>query len=210
MTSFRQTCFAVVLILGAAAAGIIQAQAIDLTPPQADLYNSVSILPPTSDRMPVCYGFGCRRRTYLDFTEGDRRTLTKIIAAGKASPGAERAAIQKAVVWFDKRMGPVIGTDKCVANADIRAGADATNYDCWDTTRNAASLLLVLQEWKLFKHHTVGNPRYRGNFLVGQLPHNTAVIVDKTSGIEWVVDMWPKSYAQPPDVMPADQWQAER
>ncbi|RTL54116.1 MAG: hypothetical protein EKK40_03480 [Bradyrhizobiaceae bacterium] len=186
------------------------ARAIELTSPQADLYTSVSIPPPTDSRMPVCYGFGCRRRTFLDFTDGDRKALTQILASGKASAVAERAAIQKAVIWFDKRMGPIIGTDKRIANADIRAGADATNFDCWDTTRNAASLLLVLQDWKLFKYHTVGNPRYRGNFLVGQLPHNTAVIVDKTSGVEWVVDMWPKAYAQPPDVMTAEQWQSER
>lgn len=210
MTSFRQSCFAVVALLGSSWAGTMPVQAMDLTPPQADLYNSVSIVPPTSSRMPVCYGFGCRRRAFLDFTDADRHTLTQILGAGKASPAAERAAIQKAVIWFDKRMGPIIGTDKRIANADIRAGADATNYDCWDTTRNAASLLLVLQDWKLLKYHTVGNPRYRGNFFVGQLPHNTAVIVDRTSGVEWVVDMWPKSYAQAPDVMTAEQWQAER
>lgn len=210
MTRFGQFRLAAALTLGVAAVGIAPAQAFELTPQQADLYTSVSIPPPTSSRMPVCYGFGCRRRTFLDFTDGDRRALTQIIRAGKASPAAERTAIQKAVIWFDKRMGPVIGTDKRVANADTRAGSDATNYDCWDTTRNAASLLLVLQEWNLFKHHTVGNPRYRGNFFVGQLPHNTAVIVDKTSGVEWVVDMWPKGYAQAPDVMPADRWQAER
>ncbi len=210
MTSVRQFFLTGVFTLSLAATGTVPALAIELTPPQADLYNSVSILPPNSSRMPVCYGFGCRRRTYLDFTDADRRALTQILAAGKASPAAERAAIQKAVIWFDKRMGPIIGTDKRVANADIRAGADAMNYDCWDTTRNAASLLLVLQDWNLLKHHTVGNPRYRGNFFVGQLPHNTAVIVDKTSGVEWVVDMWPKSYAQAPGVMTADQWQAER
>lgn len=198
------------MLLGVVMVGTPFVQAMDLTPPQADLYTSVSIQPPTGSRMPVCYGFGCRRRAYLDFTDGDRRALTQILAAGKASPAAERAAIQKAVIWFDKRMGPIIGTDKRVANADIRAGSDATNFDCWDTTRNAASLLLVLQEWKLLKHHTVGNPRYRGNFFAGQLPHNTAVIVDKSTGTEWVVDMWPKSYAQAPDVMTAAQWQSER
>ena len=210
MTRVRQFLRAGVFALGVVAVGVTPSWAIELTPPQADLCNSVSIVPPTGTRMPVCYGFGCRRRTFLDFTDGDRRTLTQILAAGKASPAAERTAIQKAVIWFDKRVGPVIGTDKRVANADIRAGADANNYDCWDTTRNDASLLLVLQDWKLLKHHTVGNPRYRGNFFVGQLPHNTAVIVDKSTGTEWVVDLWPKKYAEAPDVMTADQWQSER
>lgn len=189
--------------------GGLAAQAMELSGPVADLYSSVSIPPPSASQMPVCYGFGCRRRTILDFTDGDRKALTQILAAGKANPAAERTAVQKAVIWFDRRMGPIIGTDKRIANADIRANADATNFDCFDTTRNAASLLLVLQEWGLLKHHAVGNPRYRGNFLVGQLPHNTAVLVDKTSNVEWVVDMWPTKYAQAPDVMPVDRWLKE-
>ena len=124
--------------------------------------------------MTVCYGFVCRRREILDFTPGDRAALTQIMNAGHASAAAERAAVQKAVIWFDRRMGPIIGTDKRVAKADFRYFDDKHNYDCWDTTRNTTSLLLVLQEWGLFKFHVVGDPHYRGNTLVLQTPHNTA------------------------------------
>ena len=159
--------------------------------------------------MTVCYGFVCRRRVMLDFTPGDRKTMSQILVAGRASAAAERAAVQKAVVWFDRRMGPVIGTDKRVANADIRTLDASHNYDCWDTTRNTTSLLLVLQEWGLFKFHTVGDPHYRGNPLVLQLPHNTAVLVERATKVEWVVDMWPRAYAQPPDVMTLEKWVTE-
>ena len=181
----------------------------ELSAPQAALYSSVSIYPPSAQRMTVCYGFTCRRREILDFTPGDRAALTRLLAAGKASAAAERAAVQKAVIWFDRRMGPVIGTDKRVANADIRAMDDKHNYDCWDTTRNTTSLLLVLQEWGLFKYHTVGDPHYRGYSLVLQLPHNTAVLVETATRVEWVVDMWPRGYAQPPDVMTVQKWVTE-
>ena len=37
----------------------------------------------------------------------DRKALEAILAKGKASAEAERAAIQAAVVWWDKRVGPV-------------------------------------------------------------------------------------------------------
>lgn len=185
------------------------AHAARLSPEQADLYSSVSISPPSAEVMTVCYGFVCRRRAALDFTTADRKALTQILAAGKASPATERAAVQKAVVWFDRRMGPVIGTMTRVARADIRSGADAHNYDCWDSTRNVTSLLLVLQDWGLLKHHTVGNPRYRGNVFALQLPHNTAVLVETVSHIEWVVDMWTTRYAQPPDVMLVERWLRE-
>ena len=106
-------------------------------------------------------------------------------------------------------MGPLLGTDKRVAKADIRAFDDKHNYDCWDTTRNTTSLLLVLQQWGLFKFHVVGDPHYRGNALVLQLPHNTAVLVERATKVEWVVDMWPRGYLQPPDVMTVERWVTE-
>jgi hypothetical protein len=184
----------------------VSAQTTELSAPQAALYSTVSIFPPSATSMTVCYGFVCRRRVMLDFTPGDRKVLTQILAAGHASAAAERAAVQKAVIWFDRRMGPVIGTDKRVANADIRSLDASHNYDCWDTTRNTTSLLLVLQQWGLLKYHVVGDPHYRGNALVLQLPHNTAVLVERATKVEWVVDMWPRAYAQPPDVMTLEKW----
>ena len=182
--------------------------AVQLSAPQAALYSTVSIFPPSAQRMTVCYGFVCRRREILDFTASDRNALTQILGSGRASAAAERAAVQKAVIWFDRRMGPVLGTDKRVAKADIRALDASHNYDCWDTTRNTTSLLLVLQEWGLFKYHVVGDPHYRG-YTVFQLPHNTAVLVERATKVEWVVDMWPRGYAQPPDVMTVEKWVTE-
>jgi hypothetical protein len=187
----------------------VSAQTTELSAPQAALYSTVSIFPPSAKSMTVCYGFVCRRRETLDFSPGDRNALTQMLAAGRASAAAERAAVQKAVIWFDRRMGPVIGTDKRVAKADIRALDASHNYDCWDTTRNTTSLLLVLQQWGLLKYHVVGDPHYRGNALVLQLPHNTAVLVERATKVEWVVDMWPRGYAQPPDVMTLEKWVEE-
>ena len=196
---------ACVVVLSAAGA----TDAAELSPAVQALYTSVSIYPPSASSMTVCYGFVCRRREILDFTAGDRRVLTQIMAAGRASAVAERAAVQKAVMWFDRRMGPILGTDKRVAKADFRYFDDKHNYDCWDTTRNTTSLLLVLQEWNLLKYHVVGDPHYRGNALVLQTPHNTAVLVDGATKVEWVVDLWPRGYLQPPDVMPVTQWVTE-
>src|ERR1700736_369843 len=186
----------------------VPARAVELSAPVAALYSTVSIFPPSAKSMTVCYGFVCRRGEMLDFTPGDRTALTQILAAGRASAAAERAAVQKAVVWFDRRMGPVIGTDKRVAKADFRYFDDKHNYDCWDTTRNTTSLLLVLQQWGLFKYHVVGDPHYRG-YTVFQLPHNTAVLVERATKVEWVVDMWPRAYAEPPDVMTVQKWVTE-
>jgi hypothetical protein len=189
-----------------AAAGLLPARAGELSSQVAQLYTSVSINPPSASGITVCYGFVCRRRHELAFGPGDRAALSRIMASGKASAAAERAAVQKAVVWLDRRLGPVLGTDKRIARADFRYFDDKHNFDCWDTTRNTTSLLLVMQGWGLLKYHTVGDPKYRGNVLVLQTPHNTAVLVERANGAEWVVDMWTRGYAQTPEVMPVDQW----
>ena len=189
--------------------GAIPAKAVELSSAIAYLYSSVSIDPPSANSMTVCYGFVCRRREILDFTAADRSAITQIMTAGRASAAAERAAVQKAVVWFDRRMGPILGTSKRVAKADFRYFDDKHNYDCWDTTRNTTSLLLVLREWGLLKHHAIGDPHYRGNTLVLQTPHNTAVLVERATKVEWVVDLWPRGYLQPPDVMTVQKWVKE-
>jgi hypothetical protein len=196
-------------ILLAALFGAPAAKAAEMSTAIAYLYSSVSIYPPSAKSMTVCYGFVCRRREILDFTAGDRSAITQIMAAGRASAAAERAAVQKVVVWFDRRMGPILGTNKRVAKADFRYFDDKHNYDCWDTTRNTTSLLLVLREWGLLKHHAIGDPKYRGNTLVLQTPHNTAVLVDRATKVEWVVDLWPRGYLQPPDVMTVQKWVTE-
>ena len=159
--------------------------------------------------MTVCYGFVCRRRAALDFTVADHKALADILAAGRANAQAEREAVRKAVVWFDRRVGSVLGTNKRVARADFRHFDADHNFDCWDTTRNTTSLLLVIQDWGLLRYHRVADPRYRGNMLVGQTPHNTAVLTDRASGRDWAVDMWPRGYAELPDLMPVEQWLEE-
>jgi len=205
----RPGYFAVLAALATVHVTSSQAWSAELSRAVSDLYTSVSIYPPSATSMTVCYGFVCRRRYILEFTAGDRAALAQTLNAGRASAAAERAAVQKAVVWFDRRMGPILGTNKRVAKADFRYRDDAHNFDCWDTTRNTTSLLLMLQQWGLLKFHTVGDPHYRGNALVLQTPHNTAVLLERATKVEWAVDLWPRGYLQPPDVMTVTQWVKE-
>jgi hypothetical protein len=193
----------------AAGSCVVPAAAAEMPQGIAYLYESVSIYPPKGNSMTICYGFVCRRRIDFEFTPADRKALGAIMAKGKASAAAERAAVQEAVVWWDKRLGPVLKTTTRIARADFRHRADATNYDCWDTTRNITSLLLLLQQWGHLRHHTVIEPKYRGNWLVGQTPHNTPVMKDRAGGGDWVVDMWTVAYAEKPQVMTVAEWMKE-
>jgi len=205
----KQRTFRIALALAAATGFAAPAPAIEMSPAISALYESVSIYPPNGNLMTVCYGFVCRRRETFEFTAADRKALEVIMAKGKASAQAERVAVQNAVIWWDRRLGPILGTTIRLPRADFRHNAAGTNYDCWDTTRNITALLLLLQDWGYLKHHTVTDPRYRGNVLVLQTPHNTPVIKERVGGGEWVVDMWTVGYAQPPQVMTVAQWMTE-
>ena len=195
------------LLAAIAALGIAgPSAAMTLTPEMEKAYTSVEMMPPTPSRMIACYGFVCRKRLEIDFTAAERKMLVGMMGKGSASPEAERKAIQHVFVWFDHYVGKAVGTSRRVARADFRNFDDDHNFDCWDTTRNALSMLLVLQEWGALRYHTVSDPRFRGNILVGQTPHNTAVITERVSGKKWVVDMWTTAYGQVPDVMPLAKW----
>jgi uncharacterized membrane protein len=171
-------------------------------------YGGFSVTPPTPSMVFVCHGFGCKYRDEVDLTAGDRAKLTQILAAGRASPAAERKAVAAAGAWFDRRVGPVAGTQNHVARAGAKYMYDVHQFDCIDTSRNTTSLLLVLDQLKLLRHHDVDAPEARGFFIDGRPPHATAVLVEKATGTKWSVDSWTVGYGQALEVMPLDRWKS--
>lgn len=171
-------------------------------------YGGLSVTPPTPSMVFVCHGFGCKYRDEVDLTAGDRAKLTQILAAGRASPAAERKAVAAAGAWFDRRVGPVAGTQNHVARAGAKYMYDIHQFDCIDTSRNTTSLLLVLDQLKLLRHHDVAAPEARGFFIDGRPPHATAVLVEKATGTKWSIDSWTVGYGQTLEVMPLDRWKA--
>jgi hypothetical protein len=171
-------------------------------------YGGLSVTPPTPAMVFVCHGFGCKYRDEVDLTAGDRAKLTQILAAGRASPEAERKAVAAAGAWFDRRVGPIAGTQNHVARAGAKYMYDVHQFDCIDTSRNTTSLLLVLDQLKLLRHHDVDAPEARGFFIDGRPPHATAVLVEKVTGTKWSIDSWTVGYGQALEVMPLDRWKA--
>ena len=77
-------------------------------------------------------------------------------------------------------------------------------FDCIDTTNNTNSLLLVLDQLKLLRHHTIAAPVSR--FLFTEGPHNTAVIKDSKTNELWTVDPWTHKGSEVPDIWPLAKW----
>jgi hypothetical protein len=171
-------------------------------------YGEFPVAPPTSSTVFVCHGFGCKYRAELDLTDSDRTKLAHILAAGRSSPEAERKAVAAAGAWFDKRVGPVAGTANHVARAGAKYMYDVHQFDCIDSSRNTTSLLLVLDQLNLLRHHDVATPEARGFFLDGRPPHATAVLVEKVSGTKWSIDSWTVGYGEDLEVMPLERWKS--
>ncbi len=177
---------------------------------EAAAYGSLSMSAPTRDGLTVCHGFGCQYRVELGLSSADHATLRRLMASGNVSAANERKAVAAVGAWFDRRVAPLAGTKGHVARANRDYMFDSGQFDCIDTSRNITSLLLVLEELGLLKHHTVAEPEARGHIIDFEAPHATAVLLEKGSGVKWSVDAWTRAYAQPPEIMPLKRWMSER
>ena len=197
-----KVCFAAICVAVAANTGFAATKpgVIDAT------YGQFPVVPPTPSTIMVCHGFGCKYRAEFDLTTADRAKLTQLMAAGKASPEAERKAIAAAGAWFDMRVAPIAETKNHVARAGMKYMWDIHQFDCIDSSRNTTSLLLVLDQLKLLRHHDVDLPEARGFMVDFRPPHATAVLIEKPNGVKWAVDSWTVGYGQPLEIMPLARW----
>jgi hypothetical protein len=151
----------------------------------------------------ICHGYGCAFRSRLMLTASDGARFLSIMSAGSGSPNAERAALKKAVSYFDGRANQATGyRDRPKTEF---GKPERGQMDCVDESTNTRALLVYLSERGLLKFHKVQRNTSRGFFLDGRYPHWTAVISDP-QGTKWVVDPWYASVSGAPDIFPLDQW----
>jgi len=172
----------------------------------AATFAEYSVAPPTTDTVFVCYGFGCKFRVEINLTTADRVKLAQFLAAGRSSAAAERRAVATAGAWFDKRVGPAAGTANHVARAGMKYMYDVHQFDCIDSSRNTTSLLMVLDQLNLLRHHDVDEPEARGYMVDGRPPHATAVLIERATRKKWAIDSWTVGYGQALEVMPLERW----
>jgi hypothetical protein len=152
----------------------------------------------------VCHGYNCYFRDEVALTQRDLDEVARLMRPAKASAAAERASIAKVMAWFDRRIGPEIGTAGHAARSGAGHAGNRRQFDCIDSTHNATMVLRELDRLRLLIHHRVAEPASR----LGPPLHSTAVITPKDGGESWVVDGWTRGYGELPDVMPLPQWLA--
>ncbi len=158
------------------------------------------------DTLYICHGFGCEYRTAVPFSQNDKHRLQAILKRGRLSPESERSAISRAVQWQERRVGPVVGSSNDIGGLDMGHGNVKGQMDCIDEATNTTSLLMYASSRGWLKYHRVARPASRGYFLDGKYPHVSAVVVDTTTGIAWVVDSWRLSNGKAPDILHMSRW----
>ena len=174
---------------------------------EATAYLSKHEVPlPTTRQVVVCHGFGCKYRTSVRFAANDIARLRQILRRGQRSAGDEIDAIANAVAWFERRVGPVTGTNRRTPRAGPDQAGEPGEADCIDQSVNTTVLLLLLSDLDLLKHHEVVGPESRGYLLDMRYPHTTAVIANLRTGSRWAIDPWTKRNGERPDTLPLERW----
>jgi hypothetical protein len=184
-------------------------------------FATFGVTPPSSRTVEVCHAYGCRKRTRFTFRSEDIAELGAIMARTRTAdtPAEERRAVAYAVGWIEHRVGKAIGTDKDRPGMDFEASGDPTQQDCVDEATNTTSYLTVLHNAGLLRHHRVGTPFARENYLRGisGWTHWTAVLEETAPaagnpaegtrpGQRWAVDSWIYANGENPAVVEAEKW----
>jgi hypothetical protein len=199
---------AILLIFGLIFAGTPSA-AVELDSDVVRILEQLALPVPDPANPVVCHGFGCAYRTAILLRNADKAQIKKLFgpAAAKSAEG-ERKALAAAMAWFEKRVAGEAGTATAKARAGLGHAGDPSQFDCLDKTSNTVGVLAIVSEMSLLRHHVIDAPESRG-FLIGGLPHTTAVIRERKSGQKWAVDGWTHNNGELPDVLPLEQWRGQ-
>lgn len=194
--------FALALLAISAAAPALAGSGRD----PADFLRANASAPPENNTVSVCHGYGCTRVTRVHFSTAEISQIKSIMAAGKASPEAERRAVANAVAYLEQRVGPVTGTSSDRDYRDLGSGGDPSQMDCIDEASNTTSYLLLLRQNGLLRHHSIAHPVSKGFLINFVYPHFTAVLVENSGGARFAVDSWVFTNGEKPIVTPLDTW----
>ncbi len=166
-------------------------------------------VPPTSDLVVACHGYGCSRRAALAIDPVWFTAISAAMRAGRASPTAERKALATAIRIYTASISRQLGGEPDAPKSPPFRSGTHGQMDCLDVSANTTSLLLVLKERGLMVHHDIEGAVSRGLFLDGRYPHTTAVISEAASGTAWAVDPWSQAPGGNPDIISLAQWKQE-
>jgi len=155
----------------------------------------------------VCSGYNCNFITNIKFTDQDIEEIANLFVNKGRNAEQERRMISKAIGKIEQITGLIVGTD--IDNGGVLENehiGDITRQDCVDESATTTNYLKYLVNLELIYYHDIQIPQSRGALIDGRWPHFSAVIKDKTTDEQFVVDSWYMDNGQPAVVMPLKKW----
>ena len=148
---------------------------------------------PDGDKVFVCSSYGCRTQTPFKFTAADIGEVKKIMSAKRtATPADERETIKAALAWMGNRADTAVGTAGDRPGDDFAGNGDPGQMDCVDVATNLSSYMLVMENHKIFRHHSVGSIYVKEDIRRGWSgwTHYAGVLVENKTKQKFAVDGW--------------------
>jgi hypothetical protein len=159
----------------------------------------------TFETLTVCHGTGCAQRSEVRLDETDWSKVDAVFLSPAASAADERDRIGIAIGIMEVLVGPQSGTRNDTGR-NQHSGNRVGQLDCVDEAVNSTTYLRLIAERGVLRFHDVAPPANRILNLLDA--HNTAVVVDRATGISYAVDSWFFDNGTPAVVLPLVVWRA--
>lgn len=170
-----------------------------------DFLTERAIAGPSKTEVTVCRAYNCQVKTRLPLSEKDMRGLGAMFAkVGSAED--ERRAVAAAVARLERIAGERLGTANDRGLLYPAGSGDPGQQDCVDEAATTTSYLLMLKANGHLRHHAVRAPTIRGFLLDGRWQHYSAAVTDTETGVDYVVDSWPRANGAEPVIWPLKDW----
>jgi hypothetical protein len=156
--------------------------------------------------VPVCFHHGCESVERVSLTDEHWSRLVRHFTPAAQSAADEREQIRRAIAEMEQITGELAGTSGDIAGDLASFGTLEPQMDCIDESSNTTTYLTLFEQSQLLRWHTVEPRATRGYLFVGGWPHYTALVRDRHTGDQWVIDSWFRDNGELPDVVSLDIW----
>ncbi len=170
-----------------------------------DLMNKRGTVAAGKESFAICHGHACRLRSQVGLTDLEWDPVADLFAEPAASAAIERGRIATAIGLIETEVGRKTGTWEDEGGT-LNAVSGNTQLDCVDETTNTSIYLTLLARHGYLKWHKIEGWAGRGAMLDGSWPHQTAVILDKTTKVSYAVDSWFEHNGRAAHVVPLTDW----
>ncbi len=153
----------------------------------------------------LCHGFSCTYKMPVSLTDKQWQGVLDVFAVPAMDAKNEKQKIAVAIARIEYKVNANTRMNPDRAKAE-NFESDQDQMDCIDETINTSLFLKFLEKEGVLKWHKVGEPIHRGYFIDAMWPHNSATIVEKSTGAVFAVDSYWYDNGAPAQIVPMDIW----